>query len=231
MCGRYTRHYTWAQVREFLAIVFELAPEMPPSYNVAPTHVVPVCRLNADGQRELAPVKWGFVPSWAKDAKIGSSLINARAETAAEKPAFRSAFKSRRCVVPVSGFYEWKKLDGKTKQPMYITRADGAIMLLAGLWERWIGEQGEPPVETMTILTTAPNTFMAGIHDRMPVLLEPEAVQAWLGPGVDGGGHAQLLGPAPDGVLIAQAVSTRVNSVRNNDPSLCDPLFGRALFE
>lgn len=202
---------------------------MPASYNVAPTQTVPIVRLRESGERELAAVRWGLVPSWSKDPASGPPLFNARSETAAEKPAFRSAFRNRRCVVPVSGFYEWKKT-GDSKQPYYITRADGAIMLLAGLWEHRPPTHAEPAVDSMTILTTPANTFMAELHDRMPAILEPERVAAWLNLQTPADDLPAMLAPAPDGVLQAHPVSVRVSSPRNNDPALCERIEPTGLF-
>src|SRR5690606_1994253 len=137
-----------------------------PRYNIAPTQLVPVIRSDSSGQRELVDLHWGLIPSWAKDRSIASRMINARSETVDEKPAFRRAFKRRRCVVPADGFYEWKKLS-KRKQPYFVHRVDGAPMLLAGLWEKWTdGETGEH-VESCTILTTEPNEMLAELHNRM----------------------------------------------------------------
>lgn len=207
MCGRYTRIYTWRQVREFLDITVEMVPEMAPSYNVAPSQSEPICRLNEGGQRELAAATWGLMPPWA--TKPGP--INARAETVATQPMFRSAFAKRRCVVPVSGFYEWQDTGGKVKQPWYIRRADDAPFLFAGLWEV------RPDGESFAIITTAGNGFMRTIHDRMPVVLEPESIGRWL---TDP--DASLLIPCAEGVLTAHKVSTRVNTPRHNDPSLVE---------
>lgn len=164
---------------------------------------------------------WGLVPSWSKDRSIGPRLINARSETAAEKPAFRSAFARRRCVVPVSGFYEWQKREEGPKQPYYIYRADGEPLLFAGLWERW-GKDDEI-LDTFTILTTEPNEMMSAVHDRMPCVLEREEVELWCGEyGNDS--TRNLLRSAADGVLTMHPVSTRVNNARkNNDAGLVVP--------
>ena len=217
MCGRYTRHYSWREVRDFLDLRFPAALDLRASYNVAPTQHAPIVRIGPHG-REMVMARWGLVPPWAKDTSIGSRLINARAETAAEKPSFRSAFAQRRCVVPVSGFYEWQKRDGGSKQPHYIHRADGQPILLAGLWERW--DKGAEPMETFTILTTVPNARMEELHDRMPAVLEPEEVAGWLNPDTEQVKVEGFLGPAPGGVLEAYPVGTLVNSPKNDTPSL-----------
>ena len=227
MCGRFTREFSWAQVRDFLDLRWPTSAEIAPSWNVAPTQVSPVARVAAEGERaggrELAFMKWGLVPFWAKDPSIGSRMLNARAEGIESKPAYRAAFARRRCVVPVSGFYEWKKT-GETsrgkpvKQPYYIFPAEGAILALAGLWESW--DHGEGPLETFTIITTRPNAMMAELHDRMPVVLDAAGVGAWLDPGLSKEGVLDLLVPAPEGTLDCHAVGTAVNSPRNNGPEL-----------
>lgn len=175
MCGRYnlrTPPDSWAEIFELLS-----TPDWQPRYNIAPTQTVPIVRLDVLKQREMALVRWGLVPSWADDLSISNKLFNARSETASSKPAFRSAFKSRRCLIPVDGFYEWQKT-GRQKQPMHITRDDGRTFAFAGLWERW--DRGAVPVESCTILTTDANDLMRPIHDRMPVIIPPEDYERWL---------------------------------------------------
>lgn len=214
MCGRTVRFFNATDIRSLLDVSMD-EYQIGISYNVAPTQLAPIVRLNGHGDREIVPCSWGLVPSWADDIKIGNSLINARAETVASKPSFRASFKSRRCVVPVSGFYEWQKLNAR-KQPWYIHRADGEILLLAGLWERW--DKGSAPIESFTIITTDANDFMKQMHDRMPAVLEPEQVDSWLKS--DGGLHADelqaMLKPAADGVLHAYPVHSRVNTPAYN---------------
>jgi putative SOS response-associated peptidase YedK len=216
MCGRFTQEYTWRDIHRFLDLRLPGPDEMlTPRYNIAPTQDAWVCRASPDGPLELARCRWGLVPSWAKDEKIAYSTINARADTVAEKPAFRAAFKGRRCLVPVSAFYEWQPIEGqKTKQPWYIRRADGAPMLLAGLWERWRDAQ------TFTIITTGANAMMGAIHNRMPVILEREGVAGWLAAGADAASLRGMLRPAPDGVLAAHRVSNAVNNPRHDGPDL-----------
>lgn len=193
-----------------------------PDFNVAPTRDVPVVRIRED-ERHLDFLRWGLVPRWAKDLRIGSKMINARAETVATKNAYRSAFKRRRCIVSADGFYEWKRLDPKTKQPMYIHRSDGDPLAFAGLFERWTDAENLREIHTCTIITTTPNATMEPIHNRMPVLLPPNAWDAWLDPANDDvDGLQELLVPAPDSLLTAYAVSTEVNNVRNNNPSLLE---------
>lgn len=223
-----------------------------PSFNVAPTQIAPVLRLKrAEGDAPLpaastgaaptrspAPpraaspalegvmLRWGLVPSWAKDLSIGSRAINARCEGLEARPMFRSALASRRCVVPASGFYEWPKDEHGRKQPLYITRADGEPLLFAGLWEWWRerGPDDSPapaPVETFTIITEPAQGAMTALHDRTPAILEPEEVEPWLAAPGAKDAHA-LLPPVPDGVLRWHPVSPRVNSPRNNDEGLIE---------
>lgn len=208
-----------------------------PRYNVAPTTRVPVIRRwdakereiirqGPGGERELAMAKWGLIPSWAKDPKIGNNAINARAEGIADKPMFRSAYKSRRCVVPASGFYEWKTIPGqKTKQPYLIRRRDGQPMSFAGLWEVWTDKATGEVVTSCTIITCGPNEVMAELHDRMPVILDPADIEAWLGVGGDA-----FLRPCPAAWLEAYPVSTKVNSVRNDGADLIEPADEADLF-
>src|SRR5262249_53979025 len=143
-----------------------------------PTDLLPVCRLDRSGDREIAMLRWGLIPYWAKDERIGFKAINARAETVATAPAFREAFKHRRCLVPANGFYEWKKLPGGRKQPYLIQMRGGSPFSFAGLWERW--KKGETPIETFTIITGEPNSLAAELHDRMPVILDPDDYDTWL---------------------------------------------------
>ena len=198
--------------------------EVSADYNVAPTRDVPIVRVRED-ERHLDYLRWGLVPRWAKDLRIGSKMINARAETVATKNSFRSAFAKRRCIVTADGFYEWKRLDPKTKQPMYIHRADGDPLAFAGLYERWTDAENLREIHTCTIITTTPNEIMAEIHDRMPVLLSPQRWDEWLDPAnADTESLQRLLVPAPDALLTSYAVSTEVNSVKNNNADLLAPI-------
>lgn len=219
MCGRFTHRLTWKQIVELYKLTGDQPFELKPRYNVAPSQKVPVVRERA-GRRELALLRWGLIPAWAKEAAIGYKMINARAETVATAPSFRAAFKTRRCLIPASGFFEWKQ-EGPRKQPYLIGHKDGTPLSLAGLWERW--EQGPEPVETFTIITTTPNELMAPIHDRMPVILPPEAFDAWLAPGPSPIAEA-LLQPYPAEKLKTCPISTRVNSPKNDDSSIIEPL-------
>ncbi|MCA9280477.1 MAG: SOS response-associated peptidase [Phycisphaeraceae bacterium] len=221
MCGRYALIVSGAELAELLR-----AARWSPwtaRYNIAPTQLAPILRLGEDDQRELVPARWGLIPSWAKDPAIGNRMINARAETAAEKPAFRSAMKKRRCVIPASGFYEWQRIErSKAKQPWFIQSADSPIVALAGLWELW--EKSDEPIESFTILTTTPNMLMTALHDRMPAILDPDDISEWLAPDTSPEQIDDLLTPAPDGTLGAHRVSTRVNSPANDDAALSEPI-------
>ncbi len=225
MCGR----FALTTPPELIASLFALSspPDLRPRYNIAPTQDVLIVRMTKDRTaREAAMVRWGLVPSWADDPSIGSRLINARGESVAEKPAFRRAFRKRRCVIPASGFYEWRETGG-SKQPMYIRREDGEPFALAGLWESWHDEDrpDAPPLESCTIITTTANALLKPIHDRMPVVAAREKLDLWLG-GEDPDALRELLAPAdPSGWRVAP-VSRRVNSPKNDDPSCIRPLEG-----
>ena len=186
-------------------------------FNIAPTQEAPVVRLDREGNRELAMLRWGLVPYWAKDLKVGTTMINARREGIEAKPAFREALKSRRCVVPATGFFEWHGGPGR-KQPYAITVPGMPVFAFAGLWERWKPASGDP-VETFTVVTTDANAAVACIHDRMPVILRPEAADAWLAAPPDEA--RALLEPYP-GEVELRAVATHVSNVRNEGPECLD---------
>jgi putative SOS response-associated peptidase YedK len=221
MCGRYTLTVDAA----VLAELFELEPltELTPRYNISPTQIVPIVRAEATGRREWATVRWGLIPSWAKDAGIASRLINARAETAADKPSFRSAMKRRRCLVPADGFYEWTATnDGK--QPHHIRFRDRRPFAFAGLWESW-APSGAEPVESCTILTTEANDLIAPLHERMPVILPTTRFDGWLASGgLDPDVAETMFLPHPAEGLEAVPVSTLVNSPRNDSPRCLAPV-------
>ena len=230
MCGRYVSTSQPDEIaRYFGAEMSEaLVEEAPPAnYNVAPTAQVFVV-LETGEARRLETARWGLVPSWAKDVSIGAKMINARAETLATKSAFKRAFQRKRCIVPADGFYEWQVIPGqKKKQPMFIHRADGDRFAFAGLWELWRNPAApdDPPLRTCTIITGQPNEAVAPIHDRMPVMLPPDAWSTWL----DHDNHdldmlGRLLVPAPASIIAVHPVSTAVNNVRNREPSLVDPV-------
>lgn len=200
-------------------------PNLKERWNVAPTQDIPVIRKEEDG-RHLALLRWGLVPSWADDPSIGSRMINARAESVADKPAFRDALRKRRCLVPLDGFYEWTTV-GAHKQGHVIRRRDRAPFALAGLWERWRGPKGraplEVPIESVTVVTTHANATLSVLHDRMPVILDESDWERWLDPASPLPVVEGLLRPAPEDWLDVVPVGPRVNSVRNDDPSCLDP--------
>lgn len=222
MCGRFSVSLPPDEVARYFQIRGPL-PNFPPRYNLAPTQDAPVVRFNAEeGKRQLDLLRWGLIPSWAKDPKIGSQCINARAETMATKPAFKQAFaKGRRCIVPASGFFEWKKT-AAGKQPMYITLKSGAPISFAGLWENWKDPEGNW-LRSFTIITGEPNELVAPIHNRMPVILRPEDYAIWLGEKPsDADGLQAACAPYPAEDMRACPISTRVNSPRHDDPSILD---------
>lgn len=220
MCGR----YSLTTPEEALRRLFDYtgpARNLPPRYNIAPTQGAPVVRANGDGGRELAMLRWGLVPSWADDPAIGNRMINARAETVAEKPSFRQALAARRCLVPATGFYEWQKTNG-AKQPWNIRPAGDDTFAFAGLWEVW--DKGEAPLETFTIVTTEANDVLRPIHGRMPVILGPENYGAWLDTaGTPAHDAQELLGPCPAAWLAAGKVGTHVNKPANDDAQCLAP--------
>lgn len=219
MCGRFT---LWASQLD-LEILFQVlrfaTPVPSPRYNIPPTSSVPVITLT-DDQRVLDTKRWGLIPSWAKDHKIGYRTINARSETLATKPAFRAAFQRRRCLIPASGYYEW--LAGtQPKQPYHIQMQDGAPFAFAGLWETWRGPPTQPlesPLSTFTIITTDANDLTAEVHDRMPVILSPDDYSVWLNPTSDADALSELLAPFPSEAMTVHAVSRFVNKVGNEGP-------------
>ena len=225
MCGRARLSSDVSEIK----LVFRIPPErptpnFPPSWNVAPTDSLPVVRYDQKAaQRSLDLLRWGLIPYWSKDIKVGFANINAKAEGIETRPAFRQAFERRRCLVPVDSFYEWKKTD-TGKQPYAIALADRGIMALAGLWENWKSSAGEW-VRSFAIVTTEPNELCAQLHNRMPVVLAPEGWPTWLGEEpADDAQLKALLAPYPSEGMIAWPVSARVGSVKNNDPSLIEPI-------
>lgn len=219
MCGRYTLATTPQKLAESFS-GFEVPAELPPRYNVAPTQPIAVVANN--GQHKVEFFHWGLIPSWAKDPKIGNQMINARAETLGEKPAFRNAYKRRRCLVLADGFYEWKKEGDGAKTPMYIRLASGDPFAFAGLWEMW--QTAEDTILSCTIITTDPNDLMAQIHNRMPVILPPAAYEQWLDPAERRPDDLQgLLQPYPAELMTAYPVSKMVNSPKNDSPALIEP--------
>lgn len=233
MCGRYTHLYTWRQLHRLMTLTSPQI-DLPMRYNVAPMQHAPVVRAVDAGHRSsraVSMLQWGLVPSWAKDPAIGGSLINARSETAATKPAFRSSFGRRRCIVPVSGFYEWLGPKGtKGRQPFYVsprssTAPDdgGDILAFAGLWEAWLRPEGEP-LESFVILTTDANEWMRPLHDRMPVILAAADFDPWLDPSSTADRLGGLLHPAREDLLQRWPVSTLVNRPGRDDPSMIESI-------
>ncbi len=220
MCGR----FTLTARREAVAAALDLDDffELPPRYNIAPTQWVPAVRLDPEaGGREFTALKWGLIPPWVDEPAIANRLINARAETVADRPAFRSAFRRRRCLVVADGFYEWSREYGRS--PYYFRLRDGGPFAFAGLWERW--ERGEEPVESCTLITTAANGVVAPVHGRMPVLHKPEHFARWLDPGEERPDTLRaLLAPAPEDWLAAHPVSKLVNNPMNEGPRCIEPL-------
>jgi putative SOS response-associated peptidase YedK len=223
MCGRFTLKASPTE----LAASFELfrEPEWGPRFNVAPSQPIGGIR-NVDGQREWSLLRWGLIPSWAKDEKIGYRMINARGETVHEKPSFRAAFKRRRCLIPVDGFYEWKAVGegrSKPKQPFHIRRTDQQVFAFAGLWECWTSPDGSE-VESCTIVTTSANSLLAQIHDRMPVILDPDEYDVWLDTDVKAEALQQLLDPHSTDTLEMYPVGFEVNNARTERPGLHLPI-------
>lgn len=223
MCGRFTLATPPDQIAELFDV-----PEVPSveaRYNIAPTQDVPVCRQPGPGAtRQIDLLRWGLVPFWADDLKIGNRMINARSETASSKPAYRTAFKRRRCLVPATGFFEWKKENGG-KQPYLFRREDGAPFAFAGLWEHWSDDETGEVAETFTILTCAANELVAPVHKRMPVVLRPDDFGFWLDPSNDDvAALDELAGPWPPAGFEAYPVSRDVNSPRNDNATLVEPL-------
>jgi putative SOS response-associated peptidase YedK len=219
MCGRYTLVTPAKKLAEEFSLDAS-SVDLPPNYNVAPTQGVAAV-LSEGGERRLEILRWGLIPPWADDPQIGSRMVNARAETAPEKPSFRRAFRERRCLIPADGFYEWKRTNG-SKQPYYIHMKDERPFAFAGLWESW-NDNGGPAIRSCTILTTGPNALVAGVHDRMPVILPAGSYDAWLDPEAERDELAALLAPYPEDEMEAYPVSRFVNSPSNNDPRCIEP--------
>jgi putative SOS response-associated peptidase YedK len=238
MCGRAKLETDVSEIK----IAFRVPPEyptpnFPPSWNVAPTDHLPIVRYDAKAHpsgdhspegkaahRTLDLMRWGLVPYWAKDIKIGFSTINAMAETVDTKPVFREAFQRRRCIVAVDAFYEWKQIGPKEKQPYAIALADRSLMALAGLWETWRSRPTNETIRSFTIVTTTPNTLCTDLHNRMPVILPPETWSTWLGEVVVEPDQLKSLLVPYTGEMVAWPVSQRVGNVKNNDSSLVEPI-------
>lgn len=218
MCGRFAFYAPREAIRELFGV--EFPEELTPRYNIAPTQPVPAIRRAASGVPEAAMLRWGLIPAWASDPAVGNRMINARAETLAAKPAFRKAYRHRRCLILASGFYEWRKR-GRIKTPFYVTMPDERPIAFAGLWEQW--EKGQRLIESCSIITTDANRELRDLHDRMPVILAPAAARRWLSPEEDPVALTNLLRPAPDGSLAVREVSRAVNSPAHDGPQLIAP--------
>jgi len=223
VCGRYKLSRRKQIVEEY----FDTASgeeDWSPRYNVAPTQPVPVIRQHPkETVRELSLMRWGLIPSWSKDSSVAARMINARSETAATKPAFRDALKSRRCLIPADGFYEWTRT-GKTKQPYCFEVNEGELFAFAGIWDRWKDPSGNW-MKTSSILTTTPNAVTSAVHDRMPVILDPDAYDLWLDPGMQNvAAVSDLLKPHNARLMRCYPVSTRINHVANDDEACSAPV-------
>ena len=229
MCGRFVQASSPALLLAQFGAIEVVTDLADPDYNVTPRREVTVVLNTVEGERVIDRLRWGLVPRWAKDKAIGDRLINARSETVKEKPSFKSAYASRRCIIPVDGFYEWRAIDGqRTKQPVFIHANTGQPIAVAGIWESWRdpadGNDAIAPLRTCAILTTEANAMIEPIHNRMPVILDEQDWDAWLGASTAMDELDALLAPAPDDVVAWHEVSTAVNNTRNNDSSLMLPL-------
>ena len=218
MCGRYALYGPVSRLRECFDAELE-GFELTPRYNAAPMQWLPVVRQRPGGARILHLLRWGLVPSWSKDESIATKTINARGESVADKPSFRAAFRRRRCIVPISGFYEWQTVAGG-KQPFYIHPVGDDFFGLAGLWERWTRPADGEALDTFTIVTTTANAAIRPLHDRMPVILAPADYTAWLSADTALDQVQGLIQPCPEGLLAAHPVSTGVGNVRNEGSEL-----------
>ena len=212
MCGRYTRAYTWPELVALYGVALGTS-NLQPRYNICPTTTVDTV-VSLHGKPNLVPMRWGLIPAWwSKPLKeLRLATFNARAETAAEKPFFRSSFKRKRCLIPATGYYEWHT-EGKEKQPYYFTRRDGQTITIAGLWDEWKNPETKKPLLSCTMIIGPANKFVSQIHERMPVILEPDQFEPWL----SGEAGLEILKPAAENLLIKHPVSKRVNSSRALD--------------
>jgi putative SOS response-associated peptidase YedK len=219
VCGRYSIAVDHEALRRRFAVIHG-APNVRPRYNAAPGQELPVVRLNKDGERELVMLRWGLIPAWANDPSIGSSNINAQAETVHRMPAFRAAFRKRRCLVPADGFYKWR-VTNEEREPYRFTMPDGAPFAMAGLWERW--DRGEETIESFAIVVTVANEYIRPVHDRMPAILDPSTANEWL----ESEGSTipmALLQYHPTAEMRFYPVSKRVDDPTNDDASIIKPL-------
>ncbi len=222
MCGRLTQRLTWREIHYLYRLATEVPPDNPrPRWNGAPTQDFAACRLGDDGARTLCRLRWGLIPFWAKDAKIGARLINARAETVDSKPSFRSAFKSRRCLIPANGWFEWVR-EGGGKSPRFLSMADGSTASFAALWERWGGD-GDA-IESFTIITTEAAPDLAHVHARQPAIVDPSRFDDWLDPDAPKEALLGIVRPPHPGPYDVRPVSRLVNNVRNDGPEVLEAL-------
>ncbi len=230
MCGRYALTDLKALIKDNRFQLETFPPNLSPRYNIAPSQSVPAILNQAPRQLQL--VRWGLIPSWAKDPTIGYRMINARAETLAVKPAFRRPLQRQRCLIPADGFYEWQRL-GTRKVPHWITLTSGEVFAFAGLWDTWMDPKTKVAVTSCTIITTIPNRLLATLHDRMPVILPRESEAAWLSDGLSPEQACALLTPYPATQMKASPVSTLVNSPSNDTPEVLNPrlVTGRQVYE
>ena len=213
MCGRFTQHYTWAEVHTFLSVV-GTPLNLQPHYNIAPTDLIDVVRLDREGRRELVRMRWGLVPGWwSKGLKDVPATFNARAETVSDKPMFRGAFRQRRCIIPASGFYEWTGPKGARVPHLFTASDGGPVLAFAGLWDRWRDRATGADVLSATIIVSGASEWMVPYHDRMPVLLTPDQFDPWL----SGTAGAEALRPAAEDALREWIVSDRVNRAGQDD--------------
>ncbi|MEI7635117.1 MAG: SOS response-associated peptidase [bacterium] len=221
MCGRFILKSPADRIAEAMGV--SDCPNLPPRFNIAPTQPVLVARLNQKmPAREFRIMQWGFIPAWAKDPAIGSRLINARADSLPNKPAFRAAFLRRRCLIPADGFYEWTA-PPEGKQPFLFTMQDNSTFAFAGIWEHWLGSDGSE-IESCAIITTDANPLVRPVHERMPVILKPASYTQWLSPAdADMNALMKLLASYPASLMSAAPVSRRVNNPKNDDPSCLTP--------
>ncbi len=227
MCGRFTQKLTWRQIHDLYSLTGPGLPlNLEPRYNGAPAQDFAACRLDEDGNRAIAHLRWGLVPSWTKDSKMGTHLINARAETVHTKPSFSDAFRSRQCLVPANGWFEWQRT-GHGKQPYFLVLADGSPLSFAALWERR-SKDGES-LESFTTITTAASLALVDIHQPQPAVIDPDRFDDWLDPTSPVPRLLDLAREPLDGPYERHAVSTRVNSVQNNDPGILVPVSGKRL--
>ncbi|MBP2239592.1 putative SOS response-associated peptidase YedK [Cytobacillus eiseniae] len=220
MCGRFTLTATFSEIIDRFNIQAAIEEQLyEPSYNVAPSQSV-LAVINDGKKNRLGYLRWGLIPPWAKDTKMGHKMINARAETIFEKPSFRQAFQKKRCIIIADSFYEWKRHGDQTKTPMRIKLANNRLFAMAGLWETWKSKDGQP-IHTCTVITTNPNDLVKNIHDRMPVILNPEDEKIWLNPMInDTETLLNLLKPFPEDLMASHEVSSLVNSPKNNSIEL-----------